>query len=166
MPRNLSDEELDTVASTGGVAGIVAFSGWLRGLTTEEITARAEVAQRFGGMANGYLGSDPAERIAYYAAMRTVTTRATLDDYMNAVDYVVKRIGIDHVALSSDFNQGGGITGWSHAGEAGAVTAALEARGYGAEDIAKIWGGNMLRVMRTVERTAIALQASEEGSQA
>jgi microsomal dipeptidase-like Zn-dependent dipeptidase len=59
---------------------------------------------------------------------------------------VVKRIGIDHVALSSDFNHGGGIVGWENEGESGNVTAELVRRGYSQADIAKIWSGNVLRI--------------------
>ena len=72
--------------------------------------------------------------------------KAGLSDLADAVDYAVKRIGIDHVALSSDFNHGGGITGWSDVGETANVTAELKRRGYTPEQIDKLWGGNVLRV--------------------
>ncbi len=58
----------------------------------------------------------------------------------------MKRIGIDHVALSSDFNHGGGVVGWSDESELPNVTAELRRRGYSAADIDKLWSGNVLRV--------------------
>lgn len=72
--------------------------------------------------------------------------RASVADLINAFDYAVRRIGIDHVALSSDFNHGGGVTGWNDVGELGGVTAELVRRGYTPGQIDKLWSGNVLRV--------------------
>ncbi|WP_204269565.1 membrane dipeptidase, partial [Citrobacter freundii] len=62
--------------------------------------------------------------------------RATLKDYVDQIDYVVKKIGIDHVGISSDFNHGGGVIGWNDVGESVNITAELQRRGYGEADIA------------------------------
>ncbi len=78
----------------------------------------------------------------------------SLSDILNHVDYAVSRIGIAHVGFGSDFDGGGGVAGWQHAGESGAVTAGLLDRGYDAQAIALLWGGNFLRVMRAVEAAA------------
>ena len=75
----------------------------------------------------------------------------TLSEVLDHVDYAVARIGIAHVGLGSDFDGGGGVLGWRHAGESAAVTAGLLERGYDAAAIALLWGGNFLRVMRAVE---------------
>jgi len=77
-------------------------------------------------------------------------------DYVNHIDYVVKLIGIDHVGISSDFDGGGGVDGWRNASETFNVTLELVRRGYSEEQIAKIWGGNLLRVLEQVERVAAA----------
>jgi membrane dipeptidase len=66
----------------------------------------------------------------------------------------VKRIGIDHVGIGTDFNHGAGITGFSDESEAPNVTRELVRRGYTEEQIAKIWSGNFLRVFREVEAVA------------
>ncbi len=79
---------------------------------------------------------------------------ATLSDVLDHIDYAVARIGIAHVGIGSDFDGGGGVVGWRHAGESGAVTAALLDRGYDPQAIGLLWGGNFLRVMRAVERAA------------
>jgi len=75
-------------------------------------------------------------------------------DYMDHLDYAVKRIGLEHVGISSDFDGGGGFVGWRDAGESANLTAELVRRGYGAEDIAALWGGNFLRVLRLAEAVA------------
>lgn len=78
----------------------------------------------------------------------------TVTDYADHVDYAVKRIGLEHVGISSDFDGGGGFTGWHDAGESANITAELVRRGYGAPEIAALWGGNFLRVMRAAEAGA------------
>ena len=78
----------------------------------------------------------------------------TLADVLDHVDYAVARIGIAHVGIGSDFDGGGGVAGWRHAGESAAVTAGLLERGYDAQAIGRLWGGNFLRVMRAVEAAA------------
>jgi membrane dipeptidase len=78
----------------------------------------------------------------------------TVADFCDHVDYAVKRIGLDHVGISSDFDGGGGFTGWRDASESGNITAELVRRGYGPSQIAALWGGNFLRVMRMAEKAA------------
>jgi membrane dipeptidase len=67
---------------------------------------------------------------------------------------MVQVAGIDHVGLASDFDGGGGITGWNDAGETRNVTAALRKAGFSDADIAKLWGGNLLRAWSEVKRHA------------
>jgi len=81
-------------------------------------------------------------------------TRATVADYVDHVDHAVRRIGIDHVGLSSDFDGGGWLEGWEDASATGAVTAELTRRGYGPREVGLLWSGNFLRVLRAVEREA------------
>ena len=78
---------------------------------------------------------------------------------MNHIDYAVKLIGIDHVGISSDFDGGGGVTGWRDASETFNVTLELVRRGYSEEEIRKLWGGNLLRVWSNVETVAAEIQA-------
>jgi len=78
----------------------------------------------------------------------------TVGDYVDHVDYAVKRIGLAHVGISSDFDGGGGFVGWRDASESANLTAELARRGYGADDIAALWGGNFLRVLRLAEQVA------------
>ena len=78
---------------------------------------------------------------------------------MDHIDYVRDLIGIDYVGVGTDFDGGGGIPGFNDASEAENVTIELVRRGYSDEDIKKIWGGNILRVWREVERIAAEIQA-------
>jgi membrane dipeptidase len=80
--------------------------------------------------------------------------RATVKDFVNHIDYAVKLIGIDHVGVSSDFDGGGGVDGWNGADETFNVTLELVRRGYTEPQIAKLWSGNLLRVMDEVQAVA------------
>ena len=82
-----------------------------------------------------------------------------MDDFMDHIDYMVEKIGIDHVGISSDFDGGGGIVGWEDASETMNVTDALRERGYSEQEIQKLWGGNLLRVLDKVQEVAKQLQS-------
>ena len=84
---------------------------------------------------------------------------ADMDDFMDHIDYMVEKIGINHVGISSDFDGGGGIVGWNDASETKNVTSALRERGYSESEIAKLWGGNLLRVLDEVQEIAAKLQS-------
>ena len=85
---------------------------------------------------------------------------ATVSDFVDHIDYLVKKIGIDHVGISSDFDGGGGIDGWNSAAEGFNVTLELVRRGYTDAQIEKLWGGNILRVWEQVEKVAASLNAA------
>lgn len=111
------------------------------------------------------LAALPAERVEAYrtrlAAIRKQyppAPRATVRDFVNHIDYVVRLLGVDHVGIASDFDGGGGIDGWNGADETFNVTLELMRRGYSEEDIGKIWSGNLLRVWREAEVVARTLQ--------
>jgi membrane dipeptidase len=124
-------------------------------------TAAAAPARRGGGFLNMLPPDKRAEyekRMAEIDAQFPPTTRATVKDMVDHLDYAVKKIGIDHVGISSDFDGGGGIDGWDSAAEAFNVTLELVRRGYTEEQIGKIWSGNLLRVWADVEKVAQKLQ--------
>ena len=84
-----------------------------------------------------------------------------MDDFMDHIDYMVDKIGIEHVGISSDFDGGGGIVGWKDASETMNVTAALRERGYSESEIEKLWGANLLRVLDEVQAISSKLQSGE-----
>ena len=75
----------------------------------------------------------------------------TVSDVADHVDYAVRRIGIDHVGIGTDFDGGGGVRDFKNAAQAPHLTAELARRGYGRAALAQIWGGNFLRLLRKAE---------------
>ena len=159
-PRNLSDAELDAIAAKGGVVQIVAFNAYLI-KPGPDYPAKATALRVQYGLpaayakpADGADGLSPEQRSKFTHELSALLPRASVKELADSIDYTVKRIGVDHVGIGSDFNHGGGVTGWANEGEAENVTAELARRGYSEADIDKIWGGNWLRVFRQVEATA------------
>lgn len=81
---------------------------------------------------------------------------ASVSELVDHIDHAVQLIGVEHVGISSDFGGGGGVTGWNGADETFNVTLELVRRGYGEDDIAKLWGGNVLRILEAAEEVAAA----------
>jgi membrane dipeptidase len=79
---------------------------------------------------------------------------ASVADMAEHVDYAVRRIGLAHVGISSDFDGGGGVTGWHNAAETAGLTEALRARGYDEAALRLLWSGNFLRVWKRAEAVA------------
>jgi membrane dipeptidase len=79
---------------------------------------------------------------------------ATLKEFVDHIDHAVKVAGIDHVGVGTDFDGGGGVAGFNDHSEALNVTVELVRRGYTEEQIGKIWGGNLMRVWRQVNKVA------------
>lgn len=162
--RNLSDAELDAIKSNGGVVHVTAFNPYLRPLSADFDAKAALLRKKYGlppTNRHGPIGAEegintlPAQQLAAFLQdFRALMPKATLSDYIDHIDYLVKRIGVDHVGIGTDFNHGGGIVGFNDESEAPNVTRELVRRGYSQEQIAKIWGGNFLRVFRKVEATS------------
>ena len=167
--RNLSDDDLQRIKGTGGVVNIVAYSKYLKPFSREAITEMNALRARYGlpdVHSQNEMGTttDPVFSIwpeskfgqyleAFYGILRK-EPEATLAQYVDSIDYAVKKIGIDHVGISSDFNDGGGVIGFQDASEVRNVTAELITRGYSDEDIAKLWGTNFLRVWEAAQAAA------------
>ena len=165
-PRNMDDETLLALKADGGVVQVVAYDSYLTP-QPEEKTASIRALRQSVGLTGGARVSSlsPEQRATYETGLRGIEARwptSTVADLVDHIDYAVKLIGIDHVGIASDFDGGGGVTGWADAAETANVTAELEARGYSRENIAKIWSGNLLRVWREVERTAAQLKAARD----
>ena len=157
-PRNLDDEQLDALARNGGVIHIVAYGPYLKDKTPEQKMFELKIRKEMGLEDDfDFLAMDSETEDRFdkkMAGAKSLATPANVGDLIDHVDYVVSRIGIDHVGISSDFDGGGRIEGWMDASETQAVTEGLLSRGYSQADIDKIWGGNLLRVLETVERYA------------
>lgn len=158
--RNLSDEELDLIKANNGVVQVAVFSSYLARPPADYAEKVAALRKASGLPADYHRPADgadtlkPDERATYTKAVAALIPRATVKDLVDSIDYAVKRIGVDHVGIGTDFNHGGGVVGFDNEGQAGAVTLELVRRGYSEADIAKLWGGNFLRVFRETEATA------------
>ena len=169
IPRNLSDREMQLIKNSGGVVQIVGFATYLRPLSQASQDKLNTLRSQFDlpplhNLEMALMPGDaiitvwPEQRFGQYASglygIVEQEPKATLKDYGDAIDYAVKKIGIDHVGISSDFNDGGGLDGWKDVSETRNVTAELLQRGYSEADIAKLWGGNFLRVWDSVQKAA------------
>ena len=180
--RNLDDEQLLLMKENGGVVQTVAFSSYLN---TEKNKARADYMRIIYQQVSDSLGVTWYERSefrnlndaqkeafienypkvmsaadALVASKEGVPESVNVSDFVDHIDYMVKLIGIDHIGISSDFDGGGGIEGWSDASETFNVTLELVKRGYSEEEIEKLWGGNLLRVLDEVQKVAAELQGT------
>jgi len=165
-PRNMTDDMLRAVAKNGGVVDVNFFSGF-----DDENYRQAEAAQ----------AKDQAAAIEQYAqqmqaAGKSITAadrdrierehlatipRPPFSSLIDHIDHIAKVAGVDHVGLGSDFDGVSGQTpqGMNSAADLPKITQALLDRGYSAEDIKKILGGNLLRVLGEVERVSREMQA-------
>ena len=157
-PRNLPDDLIRSITDKGGVIQVVAYKEFVKADTGREAAEKALQKEVAAAAGDKEFDSEKHEFLpAYEAGMRRIDAQfplATLDDYLDHVQHMVKIAGIDHVGIASDFDGGGGVTGWLDASQTRNVTDCLRKRGFDDAQIEKIWSGNLLRVWREVERHA------------
>jgi len=178
--RNLDDEQLLAIKKNGGVVQTVALGSYLnaekvKSFNTLRDSVYQETASQLGVemISMRKLRGLPLSEISKYRAsykkvvdasknaieaIKKIAPPVSVVDFVNHIDYLVKIMGINHVGISSDFDGGGGIEGWSDASETLNVTKELVSRGYSEKEIKKIWGDNLLRVMEEVEGVSKQLQ--------
>lgn len=179
--RNLDDEQLQWMKENGGVVQTVAFKSYLN---TEKNNAYRDAINtkiKELGKEEGFEILDRAAFLMLEASQRseyrnkyrelskkvqetidiTKTPPVDITDFVNHIDYLVEKMGLDHVGISSDFDGGGGVYGWNDASETLNVTAELVKRGYTENQIAQLWSGNLLRVLDEVEAVAKKIQSEE-----
>jgi membrane dipeptidase len=162
-PRDLNDELLQLLKENGGVIQIVALGSYLQDDPPEKVAATNALREELGLTDRGAMRNITDEmRETYRTRMEEIEAQWPGPDvgvFVDHIDYVKNLIGVDHVGVGTDFDGGGGIPGFNDASEAMNVTVELVRRGYTDEEIRKIWGGNLLRVWREVERVAAEIQA-------
>ena len=181
--RNLDDEQLQWLKENNGVVQTVAFSSYLN---TEKHNAFNDAKQKLYKSVGQKMGFEIIERdsvrlldnearTAYYDNYRKVINASkekvealkqevapvNVSDFADHIDYLVEKIGISHVGISSDFDGGGGIHGWEDASETFNVTLELVRRGYTQKEIEMLWSGNLLRVLDDVEAVSKRIQEIE-----
>lgn len=162
--RNLDDDQLRALAARGGVAQMVAHASYIGRPNPARQKAMADVRNELGlGDAEAMARLTPSQRARLAEGMARIDAqypRPTVAEFVDHIDHAVAVAGIDHVGIASDFDGGGGITGWMDHSESHSVTLELLRRGYGEDQIRKLWGGNILRVMAEVDRVAADLHRS------
>lgn len=172
VPRNMDDEMLTAIRNNNGVVQIVAFNSYvkvqpaIRDSLSRAINAEffpgGAAGGRGGGGGRGRAALSPERQADYDRRLADLDAQyppATVQEFVNHIDHAVKVAGIDHVGISSDFDGGGGVTGWRDATETFNVTLELVKRGYTESDIRKLWGGNVLRVWGENQKRARSLSS-------
>jgi len=166
-PRNITDDMLKAVAKNGGVVQVNFFNGFIDENFRKAADAQAKdnaaavkqyLDQMKGeGKSVNYIEVDRIER-----EWMAKIPRPPLKSLIDHIDHIAKVAGVDHVGLGSDFDGVSGATpsGIDSAADLPKITQALLDRGYNADDIKKILGGNLMRVFREVERVSREMQSS------
>lgn len=163
-PRNMTDDMLLALKENGGVIQICILGNYLK--TPEpnpELDARLKELQDKYGEYNAL--SDSTKKLArseYRAIQKQYEKPATVKDVVDHIDHAVQVMGIDHVGIGTDFDGGGGVDGCRTVAEMKNITIELLRRGYSKSDITKIWGANIMRVLRKVEEVAKTSSSSTD----
>jgi membrane dipeptidase len=164
-PRNMTDDMLRAVAKNGGVVQVNFFSAFVdedfRKAMEAQSKDQAAAIQKYTdslkaqGKPVSYIDVDRIER-EWMAKIR----RPPLKSLIDHIDHIAKIAGVDHVGLGSDFDGVSGATpqGIDSAADLPKITQALLDRGYRADDIKKILGGNLLRIFGQVESVSREIQ--------
>lgn len=153
--RNIGDELLRALAAKGGVLQMNALPIAVRHLPDDgRAAATAEILLRLKDkvLTSGLQAGISAEWHRLEA--KYPDPPATLADYVAHIVHGVEVAGIDHVGIGCDFDGGGGVRGLNEVGDYPNITQALLNRGFSEADLARLWGGNTLRVMRACESAA------------
>ncbi|MCX6320902.1 MAG: dipeptidase [Bacteroidia bacterium] len=152
-PRNLTDDMLLALKDNGGVIQICILGNYLK---TPEPNPEMEAKLKETQDKYGDYNALPDEtkkllRTEYRAVQKRYEKLATVKDVVDHIDHVVQVIGIDYVGIGTDFDGGGGVDGCKTVAEMKNITIEMLRRGYSKSEITKIWGGNVMRVLRKVE---------------
>jgi len=164
VKRNMSDAMIQALAGNGGVIQINFYAPFLDPeFATARQRAEEAAAAELSALGARFL-NDP---LGLFRAQWAIDKRddgalppPPLSRLVEHIDHVVRLVGSDHVGLGSDFDGATALPeGMEDESKLPALTAALLARGYSNVDVAKILGGNLLRVMAEAERVAAEMQA-------
>jgi membrane dipeptidase len=155
-PRNITDDMLLALKENGGVIQICILSDYLK--TPEpnpEMDARLKEFKAKYSDYNALPDTVKKQvRTEYHAIQKRYEKLATVKDVVDHIDHVVQVVGVDYVGIGTDFDGGGEVDGCRTVAEMKNITTEMLRRGYSKADITKIWGGNIMRVLRKVEEIA------------
>ena len=156
-PRNMTDDMLRALAKNGGVVMInyeVSFLSEEYRVASDKasggvVAQLAALSKKCGG--NEACSTLESARINTEAMKSGALPKVTWEKIIEHIDHAVKVAGADHVGLGSDFDGATMPFGMEDASKLPKITDALLEKGYSEQDIEKILGGNILRVMEQVE---------------
>jgi membrane dipeptidase len=158
-PRNAPDDLLLDIAADGGVIQVLAFTSYLQPPNPgpERKAAIAALEAEYGAsFGPSFYTLSPEKQTDFRAAMAEIgrkypEPRATFEVFMQHLLHVLALVGPDHVGIGADWDGGGGVAGLEDVSQIPKITQALLDAGYSDEDVAKIWSGNMLRLLAEAE---------------
>ena len=147
FPRNMTDDMIKAIAAKGGVVQVNFVSDYLKKPSDAHRAAKTKIRMSRVGKVSTPQMETRIQAMSDSVSKIYASERASLSDIADHIDHIVKIAGIDHVGIGSDFDGGGGVNGLEDVSQIENLTAELVRRKYSEADIAKIWGGNLLRVL-------------------
>lgn len=153
-PRNLPDALLKKMAAKGGVIHMNALGAFLKDLpqTKERMGAMGAMRAKWGDT-DQLTGEKYEQFLDERSALNKQfpENRATFEDYMEQILYAIKLVGVDHVGFGADWDGGGGVAGYDDVTMLPKITERLLKEGYTEADLQKMWGGNVVRLLKAAE---------------
>ncbi|HEX7585192.1 MAG TPA: dipeptidase, partial [Prolixibacteraceae bacterium] len=156
--RNMTDEMIKKLAEKGGVIQICLLDEYLKNPDTT--TVKFQLLKKLRAKYKPMLGQmTDAEKEVYFKKWEEIQDMdsgdmPTVQDLCDHIDHIKNLVGVDYVGIGSDFDGGGGLRDCADVSQFPNITIELLRRGYTETEIKKIWGGNLLRVFREVEKHA------------
>lgn len=156
-PRNLDDDRLRALARQGGVVHVNAYGSYL--IPTPKIPEREAELKALRDRYGDTSRLEPQEFLVYLKERDAIDARhsvrkADFDDYMKHLLHILQVVGPEHVGIGADWDGGGGVTGMEDVSALPKITQALRDAGYGEQDVANVWSGNLLRIIRQAQALA------------
>lgn len=157
-PRNMNDDMIKALAGNGGVIQICILGNYIKAADTTSMNYIKKEQLRLKYNNWNYKSDD--ERKAAWSEWEAIDRAyppvlPTIADAVDHIDYVRDLVGIDYVGIGSDFDGGGGLADCVDVADFPKITEELIKRGYSENEIAKIWGGNFMRVFSQIEKLAL-----------
>jgi membrane dipeptidase len=158
--RNMTDEMLKALAKNGGVIQICLLDDYVKDpdTTTVYYQKRKEFYSNYEARSASMTDEQKKELRKEWRALSEKYPKPlpTVSDYVDHIDHVKNLVGIDYVGIGSDFDGGGGLEDCADVSQFPNITAEMLKRGYTAEEIEKVWGGNFFRVFKAVEQQSVS----------
>lgn len=148
-PRNIDDARLRKLAAKGGVVQLNSLF-----LSPSNKSAERDALSKRAEALNTLTPEEQRKLAADFAALdaRAPANDASFEMFMASLLHTLKVVGVDHVGIGADWDGGGGVKGMNDVAALPRITEALLKAGYSEADIAKIWSGNVLRVLAAADK--------------